>query len=148
MGGPRNSAGSAGLSIGSGTLSFVLLAVICSHQLVSSERGLESSLGSHHISFGPSFSFSETTKCPKACICSDFTVDCSHRGLSAVPRGIPMDTERLRFSKPDCLAVPIKCRSKKKESDPRGNPGSNPWRECDGEERRTSDRVGRLMGSG
>lgn len=34
-------------------------------------------------------------KCPRVCTCSDRTVDCSHRGLTQVPKKIPLDTERL-----------------------------------------------------
>lgn len=36
-----------------------------------------------------------TPKCPRLCTCTGHTVDCSHRGLSSVPRKIPLDTERL-----------------------------------------------------
>lgn len=36
-----------------------------------------------------------TTKCPRLCTCTGHTVDCSHRGLSSVPRKIPLETERL-----------------------------------------------------
>jgi slit 2 len=36
-----------------------------------------------------------TTKCPRLCSCVGHIVDCSHRGLSTVPRKIPHDTERL-----------------------------------------------------
>ncbi|XP_070490339.1 protein slit isoform X1 [Chironomus tepperi] len=34
-------------------------------------------------------------KCPRLCTCNGHTVDCSHRGLSSVPRKIPLETERL-----------------------------------------------------
>lgn len=34
-------------------------------------------------------------KCPRLCTCTGHTVDCSHRGLSSVPRKIPLETERL-----------------------------------------------------
>lgn len=36
-----------------------------------------------------------TPKCPRLCTCTGHTVDCSHRGLSTVPRKIPLETERL-----------------------------------------------------
>ncbi|CRK86792.1 CLUMA_CG000623, isoform A [Clunio marinus] len=36
-----------------------------------------------------------TPKCPRLCTCTGHTVDCSHRGLSSVPRKIPLETERL-----------------------------------------------------
>lgn len=41
-----------------------------------------------HFSFGG-------TRCPRVCNCIGATVDCSRRGLTAVPRNIPLDTERL-----------------------------------------------------
>lgn len=34
-------------------------------------------------------------RCPKVCACSGTTVDCSHRGLTQVPRNLPLDTEKL-----------------------------------------------------
>lgn len=34
-------------------------------------------------------------KCPRLCTCTGHTVDCSHRGLTQVPRKIPLETERL-----------------------------------------------------
>lgn len=34
-------------------------------------------------------------KCPRLCTCTGHTVDCSHRGLSSVPRKIPLETERM-----------------------------------------------------
>lgn len=34
-------------------------------------------------------------KCPRVCICTGSTVDCSHRDLQQVPRRIPLDAERL-----------------------------------------------------
>ncbi|XP_057665442.1 protein slit isoform X5 [Diorhabda carinulata] len=41
-----------------------------------------------HLSFGG-------PRCPRMCSCAGTTVDCSRRGLNAVPRNIPLDTERL-----------------------------------------------------
>ncbi|KAL0269211.1 UNVERIFIED_CONTAM: hypothetical protein PYX00_007017 [Menopon gallinae] len=38
---------------------------------------------------------SELTKCPWACSCSGLTVDCSHRGLTQVPRNLPTNAEKL-----------------------------------------------------
>lgn len=35
------------------------------------------------------------TQCPWACSCSGLTVDCSHRGLTQVPRNLPTDAERV-----------------------------------------------------
>lgn len=34
-------------------------------------------------------------RCPRGCACIGTTVDCSHRGLTQVPKYIPLDTERL-----------------------------------------------------
>lgn len=34
-------------------------------------------------------------RCPRVCSCSGLTVDCSHRGLTQVPRKISADVERL-----------------------------------------------------
>lgn len=36
-----------------------------------------------------------TTRCPRICTCNGQTVDCSHRGLTQVPKRIPAETERL-----------------------------------------------------
>lgn len=55
----------------------------------------ESSVPAHHLEFESTYSFGEHTKCPRSCVCSGTTVDCSHRGLRGVPRGIPTNTERL-----------------------------------------------------
>lgn len=35
------------------------------------------------------------SRCPRGCSCSGTTTDCSHRGLTQVPKSIPLDTERL-----------------------------------------------------
>lgn len=35
------------------------------------------------------------TRCPRLCTCSGLAVDCSHRGLTQVPRKISADVERL-----------------------------------------------------
>ncbi|EDS40262.1 predicted protein [Culex quinquefasciatus] len=37
----------------------------------------------------------EQQRCPRLCSCTGQTVDCSHRGLTQVPRKIPLDTDRL-----------------------------------------------------
>lgn len=34
-------------------------------------------------------------RCPRVCTCSGLTVDCSHRGLTQVPRKLSADVERL-----------------------------------------------------
>lgn len=34
-------------------------------------------------------------RCPKMCTCIGTAVDCSRRGLTTVPRNIPLETERL-----------------------------------------------------
>lgn len=44
---------------------------------------------------GANLGSSDLLKCPRVCTCSGQTVDCSHRGLTQVPRRIPLDTERL-----------------------------------------------------
>lgn len=35
------------------------------------------------------------TRCPRLCSCTGLAVDCSHRGLTQVPRKISADVERL-----------------------------------------------------
>lgn len=35
------------------------------------------------------------SRCPWACSCSGLSVDCSHRGLTQVPRNLPTDAERV-----------------------------------------------------
>lgn len=52
--------------------------------------GMSSSGGLN--SFGLS---ANEAKCPRVCACAGQTVDCSQRGLTQVPRRIPIDTERL-----------------------------------------------------
>ncbi|XP_069675808.1 protein slit-like [Periplaneta americana] len=37
----------------------------------------------------------ELTRCPWACSCTGLAVDCSHRGLTQVPRNLPTDAERV-----------------------------------------------------
>ncbi|XP_061503108.1 protein slit isoform X1 [Anopheles gambiae] len=39
--------------------------------------------------------FGAETRCPRLCSCTGTTVDCSHRGLTQVPRKIPSETDRL-----------------------------------------------------
>ncbi|GLH11070.1 Protein artichoke [Gryllus bimaculatus] len=39
----------------------------------------------------------ELIHCPWACSCSGLTVDCSHRGLTQVPRNLPTDAERVQL---------------------------------------------------
>uniref|UniRef100_A0A182YQU5 LRRNT domain-containing protein n=1 Tax=Anopheles stephensi TaxID=30069 RepID=A0A182YQU5_ANOST len=39
--------------------------------------------------------FGAETRCPRLCACTGTTVDCSHRGLTQVPRKIPSETDRL-----------------------------------------------------
>lgn len=38
---------------------------------------------------------SQDENCPKECICQGATVDCSFRGLTMIPNGIALTTERL-----------------------------------------------------
>ncbi len=33
--------------------------------------------------------------CPKDCQCYNLQVDCSHRGLKSVPKGIPRNSEKM-----------------------------------------------------
>lgn len=49
--------------------------------------------GSSHI--GIHVGGSVEQKCPRVCSCYDQAVNCSHRGLTQVPRKIPVDIERL-----------------------------------------------------
>ncbi|XP_048524192.1 protein slit isoform X2 [Dendroctonus ponderosae] len=65
----------------------------------------ESSVPVHHLEFGSTYSFGEYTKCPRSCVCSGTTVDCSHRGLRGVPRGIPTNTERLDLQGNNITAI-------------------------------------------
>ncbi|XP_035894504.1 protein slit-like [Anopheles stephensi] len=39
--------------------------------------------------------FGAETQCPRLCACTGTTVDCSHRGLTQVPRKILSETDRL-----------------------------------------------------
>ncbi|CAH1985572.1 unnamed protein product [Acanthoscelides obtectus] len=39
--------------------------------------------------------YTQGGRCPRPCTCVGTAVDCSRRGLANVPRGIPLDTERL-----------------------------------------------------
>lgn len=48
-----------------------------------------------HIGGGINLGLGELLRCPKVCSCTGQSVDCSHRGLTQVPRRIPLDTEKL-----------------------------------------------------
>lgn len=48
-----------------------------------------------HIGGGINLGLGESVRCPKVCSCSGQSVDCSRRGLTQVPRRIPLDTEKL-----------------------------------------------------
>nr|CAH7718677.1 unnamed protein product [Callosobruchus chinensis] len=39
--------------------------------------------------------YTQGGRCPRPCTCVGTAVDCSRRGLTNIPRGIPLDTERL-----------------------------------------------------
>lgn len=73
------------------------LAVLCLSGTVTVEAEPYSSMDGVgiHIGGAASLGMSEALRCPKICTCSGQTVDCSHRGLTQVPRRIPLDTERL-----------------------------------------------------
>lgn len=47
-----------------------------------------------HIPGGALSSIGES-RCPRVCTCNGLTVDCSHRGITQVPRKISADVERL-----------------------------------------------------
>ena len=76
----------------------VAICLIIGCQIVSAEPygGGSSGVGIH-IPGGSNYgigSLSES-RCPRICACNGLTVDCSHRGLTQIPRKIPADTERL-----------------------------------------------------
>lgn len=48
-----------------------------------------------HIGGGINLGLGELVRCPKVCSCNGQSVDCSRRGLTQVPRRIPLDTEKL-----------------------------------------------------
>lgn len=52
-------------------------------------------IGGHPIIFDGHHGSGELTKCPWACSCTGLSVDCSHRGLTQVPRNLPPDAERV-----------------------------------------------------
>ncbi|XP_039283306.1 protein slit [Nilaparvata lugens] len=53
-------------------------------------------IGGHPIiAEGASGGPHELSKCPWACACIGLTVDCSKRGLTQVPRNLPIDAERV-----------------------------------------------------
>ncbi|XP_049318108.1 uncharacterized protein LOC125780243 [Bactrocera dorsalis] len=55
--------------------------------------GSSSSVGIHIP--GGSLGVISESRCPRVCSCNGLTVDCSHRGLTQVPRKISADVERL-----------------------------------------------------
>ena len=65
----------------SATMKFYLISVTMSAWLLACEGG-RSSRGT-------------TEMCPERCICHGRSVDCSFRGLTQVPAGVPKITERL-----------------------------------------------------
>lgn len=48
-----------------------------------------------HVGGGINLGLGELVRCPKVCSCNGQSVDCSRRGLTQVPRRIPLDTEKL-----------------------------------------------------
>ncbi|KAL9920165.1 slit guidance ligand isoform 1-T1 [Glossina fuscipes fuscipes] len=71
--------------------SFIFIADIYCY--VSAEPYGGGSVGIH-IPGGSIGAISES-RCPRVCSCNGLTVDCSHRGLTQVPRKISADVERL-----------------------------------------------------
>jgi slit protein 2 len=56
-------------------------------------------IGNTHVIGGvltpPHHQMGELTRCPWACSCTGLAVDCSHRGLTQVPRSLPTEAERV-----------------------------------------------------
>lgn len=56
-------------------------------------------IGNTHVIGGvltpPHHQMGELTRCPWACSCTGLAVDCSHRGLTQVPRNLPTEAERV-----------------------------------------------------
>lgn len=52
-------------------------------------------IGGHPIIAEGSSANAELSKCPWACSCIGLTVDCSKRGLTQVPRNLPVDADRV-----------------------------------------------------
>lgn len=69
-----------------------LLAAVCAS---GNDIGSSPRIGGHPIILQGHGGVTELTKCPWACSCSGLTVDCSHRGLTQVPRNLPKDAERV-----------------------------------------------------
>lgn len=73
-------------------LGFVVV-ITCILSPISAEPFGGASVGIH-IPGGSLGAISES-RCPRVCSCNGLTVDCSHRGLTQVPRKISADVERL-----------------------------------------------------
>lgn len=71
---------------------FLLLAVIADTQAFGGHYGSSLNVNGYQRDHGGEIL---SPKCPRLCTCTGHTVDCSHRGLSSVPRKIPLETERL-----------------------------------------------------
>lgn len=74
-------------------LLFTLLVLICFQRTVSPEPFGGSSVGIHIP--GGNLGVISESRCPRVCSCNGLTVDCSHRGLTQVPRKISAEVERL-----------------------------------------------------
>ncbi|XP_017468504.1 PREDICTED: protein slit isoform X2 [Rhagoletis zephyria] len=75
-------------------LILLLLLAACGDFLqVAAEPYGGSSVGIHIP--GGSLGVISESRCPRVCSCNGLTVDCSHRGLTQVPRKISADVERL-----------------------------------------------------
>ncbi|XP_037941181.1 protein slit-like [Teleopsis dalmanni] len=74
-------------------LQFILWLVFIWTYNVNAEPYGSSSVGIHIPGGNPGI-ISES-RCPRVCSCNGLTVDCSHRGLTQVPRKIYSDVERL-----------------------------------------------------
>ncbi|XP_050293925.1 protein slit isoform X3 [Anthonomus grandis grandis] len=83
----------------------ILLFLLFTFAYANARASHEPSHPGHQLSFASTYSFGESTKCPRVCTCSGATVDCSHRSLTAVPRGIPSDTERLDLQGNNITAI-------------------------------------------
>jgi len=69
-----------------------LICCICLANVLAEPYG-GSSVGIHIP--GGSFAGINESRCPKVCSCNGLAVDCSHRGLTQVPRKISTEIERL-----------------------------------------------------
>lgn len=101
--GSSNSNNNGGISVGSISSSSIGIHIPGGSGISSNSNSNFGAIGFGGIGIGNNnngnsqsrISSSNDIKCPRICNCNGQTIDCSHRGLTQVPRKLPIDAERM-----------------------------------------------------